>query len=58
MTKIMEYCGLFLWIIYLYLFFNREIARKNKYVKEYNKELINEHTENAISYKHVRYRRK
>ena len=40
MTKIMEYCGLFLWIIYLYLFFNREIARKNKYVKEYNKELI------------------
>ena len=33
MIEIIEYCGLILWVIYLFLFVNREIARKNKYIK-------------------------
>ena len=40
MVEVIEYCGLFLWLIYLFLFFIREIGRKNKYAKEYTKELI------------------
>ena len=40
MIEIIEYCGLILWVIYLFLFVNREIARKNKYIKEYDKSLI------------------
>lgn len=38
--EVIEYCGLGLWIIYVFLFVNREIGRKNKYIKEYKKELI------------------
>lgn len=40
MMEIIEYCGLFLWLIYLFLLTKREIRRKNKYSKEYTKELI------------------
>ena len=40
MIEIIEYCGLILWVIYLFLFVNGEIARKNKYIKEYDKSLI------------------
>lgn len=40
MMEVIEYCGLILWIIYLILFVNREICRKNKYANEYTKQLI------------------
>ena len=40
MMEVIEYCGLILWIIYLFLLVNREIGRKNKFAKEYHKELI------------------
>ncbi len=40
MMEVIEYCGLILWIVYIFLFVNREIARKNKYAHEYTKELI------------------
>lgn len=40
MMEVIEYCGLFLWLVYLFLFVKREIGRKNKYNKEYTKELI------------------
>ena len=40
MMEVIEYCGLILWIIYLFLLVNREIGRKNKFAKEYDKELI------------------
>lgn len=40
MIEVMEYIGLILWVIYLFLFVNREIGRKNKYAEEYTKELI------------------
>ena len=40
MYKAVEYIGLSLWIIYLILFMNREIKRKNKYKKEYNIKMI------------------
>ena len=38
--EIIEYSGLILWLIYLFLLTKREISRKNKYFKEYTKELI------------------
>ena len=37
---VIEYCGLILWIVYIFLFVNREIGRKNKYASEYKKDLI------------------
>ena len=40
MYKTVEYIGLSLWVIYLILFMNREIKRKNKYQKEYNIKMI------------------
>lgn len=40
MYKAVEYIGLSLWVIYLILFMNREIKRKNKYQKEYNIKMI------------------
>ena len=40
MYKAIEYIGLSLWVIYLILFMNREIKRKNKYQKEYNIKMI------------------
>ena len=40
MMEVIEYSGLILWLIYLFLFTKREISRKNKYSKEYTKELI------------------
>lgn len=43
MYEAVEYVGIFLWVIYLILFMNREIKRKNKYREEYNvKMIINE----------------
>lgn len=42
MYEVIEYIGISLWLIYLILFMNREILRKNKYKNEYNiKMLIN-----------------
>ncbi len=42
MYEVIEYIGISLWLIYLILFMNREILRKNKYQNEYNiKMLIN-----------------
>lgn len=42
MYKAVDYFGFILWIIYLILFMNREIKRKNKFLEEYNfKMLIN-----------------
>ena len=38
--EVIEYCGLILWLVYLFLFVKREIRRKNKYANEYTKELI------------------
>lgn len=38
--EVIEYSGLILWLVYLFLFTKREIRRKNKYSKEYTKELI------------------
>lgn len=38
--EVLEYSGLILWLIYLFLFIKREVRRKNKYSKEYTKELI------------------
>lgn len=40
MYKTIEYIGLSLWVLYLILFINREIARKNKFKKEYNIKMI------------------
>lgn len=43
MIKVVEYIGIILWIIYLFLLINRELCRKNKYIDEYNKKLIIKH---------------
>ncbi len=43
MIKVVEYLGIILWIIYLFLLINRELCRKNKYIDEYNKKLIIKH---------------
>ena len=43
MIKVVEYLGIILWIIYLFLLINRELCRKNKYIDEYNKKLIVKH---------------
>ena len=43
MIKVVEYIGIILWIIYLFLLINRELCRKNKYIDEYNKKLIVKH---------------
>lgn len=40
MIEVIEYCGLLLWVVYLFLFVKREISRKNKYEKEYTLQLI------------------
>lgn len=38
--EVIEYCGLILWVIYVFLFVNREIGRKNKYIGQYKNDLI------------------
>lgn len=43
MIKVVEYLGIILWVIYLFLLINRELCRKNKYIDEYNKKLIIKH---------------
>lgn len=40
MYKTIDYFGFILWVIYLILFMNREIKRKNKYIEEYNFKMI------------------
>ena len=43
MINFLEYGGIILWVCYLFLLIKREVCRKNKYIKEYNKKLIFKH---------------
>ena len=43
MIEALEYISIILWMVYLFLLINREICRKNKLAKEYNKALILKH---------------